>query len=984
MPFKIYKGGSNISEGEREILSSLAEMLANQYNDSSEFCYLFVGFDCGRQIDALLIKSNAIINIEIKDYSGERVISTAQGDLIVEPQQARLSKGRGENPFEQVRQENYAVKNFIFDNQSELFGGKAIATTNDIDVCGYIVLRKIKRVDLSSLSSKKAYFKVTDVDKFQKEISTYRGRDFVKKELSMNLGEDFVKRLAALLDLAPITIEEFSKNIVDDEFDKSLPRYFREIAEKYKPSKEYIDRQSLEGALLNDQNHILTGAPGAGKSWLLRRMVAAHAETALCNNSFEKIPCFLEMLRDGDGDYIEKIALTLMDVPDPDKIKGKLKSGRFWIVFDGVDEMKDFRANLPRVIDFIKLYPNNRYSLSVRREKYNDSEFRIEFEKLRKDKNNIFEEIRVEQFTKDEWYKYIERELPAITPEQKVDFKKFISKLPESNPLTLKMARDIFLDSAYKSNKLVYENVGKFYDAYFKLRLEQECKKGGLGKGANIILGNILTKLGRIFFKKSKGSLTVEDLIDVIRDEGAEEVTRYYGLLLRAEILKPEEEMVKNVERRRNESVQFAHFSYRDFFVAKYMVGKCEDENYRDTFILNHNEHQSIILLCGIEPNPEIVTSIITTILNKRNFNEVILAIECFCNTFYPLPGLLHNISHAIVEESKNDKSFLQLLSYLERFGYFIFTKEIEDYLENESRHNIILKIDWEIFKHKTGWINEVEENIRLTFRHAYRNISGKIIPSYLSDLLFAISKLPAAQNKLGYSLFHKLMESSGWTDIYELGYDKNIDPSIRAYILFDTIDGLGLSPEMSDPKVIIEKLKDLNQLFLYDDELYSWVIVSLFLRDYSDENSLFNVAIQRRFISDFNKYKSPNVQLRIAHALLNLGDMSIILPFIHTILDNKYSTNFLDLDRLSILTSLDHKWFEYFIECNEDSGFILEYALVDFSNETYDTIYKCLALEIMGSLKDVGSKNYLQKFSFSDNEKLKSVAEWSLSQLSK
>ncbi len=81
MPFKIYKGGSQLSNGERDILSSLSDVLSKQYSNSPYFCYLFVGFECN-----------------------DRQIATTQGDLVIEPRQERLGRGRGENPFEQVRQ----------------------------------------------------------------------------------------------------------------------------------------------------------------------------------------------------------------------------------------------------------------------------------------------------------------------------------------------------------------------------------------------------------------------------------------------------------------------------------------------------------------------------------------------------------------------------------------------------------------------------------------------------------------------------------------------------------------------------------------------------------------------------------------------------------------------------------------------------------------------------------------------------------------
>jgi GTPase SAR1 family protein len=956
MAFKIYKGGSELSNKEREILSSLSKVLSMKYSNSLDFCYLFAGFQCGdRQIDALLVKSNAIINIEVKDYSGEKAIATPQGDLVIEPQQERLGRGRGENPFEQVRQQNFTIKNFIFDHQPELFGGKAITTTNEIDVCGFIVLRKIKQVDLSALGSKKSFFRITDSEKVGKDISAYQGRDFVKRNLPMDLDQGFAEKLAHLLDLKEVDELYFSRKVYI-ELEEKLGEYLSNLIETFCNSN-YLHRPELEKELLYEKNIVVTGSPGAGKTSLLKAIVRHRANQLIQKKTQEKLPCFLNL--HGDETILEEIQSNFRGALKIDEIEECLLEGKFWIIFDGVDEMPKFKLNFPKVKSFIKRFPKNTYSISVRRGVYDDPHYVEYFKEFKK-----FENIKVEEFNINEASKLFRFEMgEQDSADNQERFIEFQPHLPDRTPLTIKMTAEILRET----NEYAFENIGRFYQRYFSLRLRREVTKTKtVSRGAEELLDDILTVLGGKAIEENSKYFPIIEVLSEIKQEFPDNHLDCYDLLLRSEILSVEGiEITQGNEVWEDNEVKFSHHSFRDYYVAKYLLGVFEDKEKLEMFFNDKDEHNSLVLLCGLEPVREIVNDIISGALKHGLID---LAVDCWSNTRNVFPAIVTKIVNAIINKAEENKYqwIRKCLDFIERYGARIGgEKKLFDFLEKETKDDIILKIEWEILKSEKLGLGEVPLEYRNTLRYVTRN--DKTIRDFMPELVYS----PEAQSVEGARLYEDILWIAADECFLELALKKTISLPLRVYFLAKASSFDNSSDE------IIKGLKANNEFIVSNCEKWMWIVVDVVVQLYGYDDRQEPDELLYHFWDE----SSPNVQLLILYYIPNQAQNTPVASFFRRVLDEYICDEQVDVDRIEFLSSFHcvssgNSVFDGFDPIAGD------YMLIDFKEETYSTLMKCVAMQQIIDLKITDCKDELVKYTFSENEKLRTVAEWALKQL--
>ena len=349
MPFELYRGGSDVSAKEILILSPLVEALKNSFASSPETCCLFVGYECaGRQIDATLIRRDALINLEIKNYVAERLVADAQGNLIRFPQQDKIGDDGGLNPIAQVSQQNFALKNFIAEHQQKIFRIKEPLTSNDFDVCGFVVLRQLGGSDTSALASKSSFLKISDKDKIFTNSNSYSGRDYRDKEKKLQLPEDFGKMLASLLGLSPVSELVTRDSDFGIEGDLAIKKYIGGWNARI-VSDVYVHRLTTEEKLLQPKNHLIVGAPGVGKSAMVETVIVEYLQKEPPSGMVFVLPVLLRLI--GHEVILEKIAGETGQRKNSAK---SLEAGDFWIIFDGLDEMTDFRSNLPNITDFIR------------------------------------------------------------------------------------------------------------------------------------------------------------------------------------------------------------------------------------------------------------------------------------------------------------------------------------------------------------------------------------------------------------------------------------------------------------------------------------------------------------------------------------------------------------------------------------------------------------------------------------------------------
>ena len=164
MSLRIFKLEEYDHTHEREQFRKLCSILKDKYDTSSEMHLLFANINFnGVPLDALLIKPDAIIVLEFKNYSGN-IIAAENGDWKL-ADGTIIKGGMGKNPFVQTKNNKFAVIttfNTWFPN----------AHVNLGHTSGVVVFNQSVTVDDRLISSKsKSWFHICDMDHVEEKIS---------------------------------------------------------------------------------------------------------------------------------------------------------------------------------------------------------------------------------------------------------------------------------------------------------------------------------------------------------------------------------------------------------------------------------------------------------------------------------------------------------------------------------------------------------------------------------------------------------------------------------------------------------------------------------------------------------------------------------------------------------------------------------------------------------------------------------------------
>ncbi|MBI5476712.1 MAG: NERD domain-containing protein [Ignavibacteriales bacterium] len=961
MPFNIYKGGSNITEGERDILSSLAKILDNQYKDSSEFCYLFVGLYCERQIDAILIKKDGIINIELKNYKVQQLQVTDTGDVIILPHKKRLHEGRSETPFAQVQDQNYKIKNRIFKKQEKLFGAEILSSSDDIDVCGFLVIGDIGADMLPRIPRRYyPFFRIVDTKRYMTEMVQYKGRDPVKKhELPLNLDENFAKCFAEELNLTPITNFD---SIVNDQLQwlkDTITKHAGNIIQQFK-EPNYIHRPEIENQLLNSDRCVLSGSPGSGKTSMVRAIIYNESKMiALKSFEYSRIPIFISLR--GYEDIISVVANILKET-DESKIKYLLQNGKCWIFFDGLDEMTDFAINYKQVIDFIESFPTNRYVLSIRKEIFHNLLLKGD---QKKNKDNDYDVVTLGNFGEESALKLFRSEFGENYKEEiTTEFLKFLPQLPNRTPLTIRMTAEIFKNS----EKPIFENIGKYYNRYFQLRLKREIDKSRqLESFTNdrmkwvirTLFETVLTNFGKYLFERKSFSIPIYDAYSIISDFIYDEPLKFFDYLLHTDIIRINEERVG-----------FAHPSFRDFYVAKHLIGKLDNDEVLDKIFEVNKEYNSLILYCGIEPDRNIVDKLLLKALEK---DRIKLAAECLCNTDNISASTISKVQELLVFYSKKNNHWKckfenfdmrTILGLIEQYGPRICGADLYHSIEEEIKNDIITKIDWEVLKSRKLEAGEIPDLYKFTYRCAAYISEHKTFPLTSNGLL---ANYPIAQNKNGYDLYYREAGIKQLNDLIDILTDECLDIELKASLFNEA-----LSANRFPEKGIVRALHDRNALIGDFGEPWMWIVASLYDPDED---------ILQKLLDHFWKEPSSTVQLRILYYQHNHD-------LLKKVMTNYRSEKLVDLNAIDRLIDFHIAGMGDMFFCyeenigeNNDTGeerTVKGFGLWEFENETYEVLMRCVAMH-WADPREGDMNNIIRNFLKSENAKERIIAEWAL-----
>ena len=164
MSLRIFKLEEYDHTHEREQFRNLCSILKDLYDKSAEMNLLFANINFnGIPLDALLIKPDAIIVLEFKDYGG-KVIAAENGDWKLDDGTI-IKGGMGKNPFVQTKNNKFAVISTL----STWFPSTHV---NLGHTSGVVVFNQPVTVDDHLISPKsKSWFHICDMDHISDKIS---------------------------------------------------------------------------------------------------------------------------------------------------------------------------------------------------------------------------------------------------------------------------------------------------------------------------------------------------------------------------------------------------------------------------------------------------------------------------------------------------------------------------------------------------------------------------------------------------------------------------------------------------------------------------------------------------------------------------------------------------------------------------------------------------------------------------------------------
>lgn len=188
MSFKAFRGQAFNHSHENQVFNSMFDMLRAEWEHRDEDLYLFGNFFiAGKEFDALVIKNNAIIVIDFKNFGGEVTFSENGPwycDNIV------VKGGNSRNPFLQIRNNKFALLDYIKKGHVDF-----PSRPNLGHIAGLVMFQGDITFDESQIPQQiKSWFHVCDLSK---SIRTVDGIASADIDLSLRELELFAKKVDA-------------------------------------------------------------------------------------------------------------------------------------------------------------------------------------------------------------------------------------------------------------------------------------------------------------------------------------------------------------------------------------------------------------------------------------------------------------------------------------------------------------------------------------------------------------------------------------------------------------------------------------------------------------------------------------------------------------------------------------------------------------------------------------------------------------------
>lgn len=256
MGFKAYRGSAFNHSHENHAFNTLYDSLCDEWEEREEQLYLFGNFFvAGKEFDALIVKNNAFIVIDFKNFGGN-VRFSENGPWYCDD--VVVKGGNSRNPFLQIRNNKFALLDYIKSGHIEL-----PSKPNLGHISGLVIFHQPIQIDEMQIPQQiKSWFHICDLNK---ALRTIDGIASANTDLSVRELEAIAEAFAApeyFPDGKPVI-----KSIVTKK-DESSAHFFTPIGTQkvvLKKAEEWLDSDKCA--------FILKGMSSTGKRTLLRQIL---------------------------------------------------------------------------------------------------------------------------------------------------------------------------------------------------------------------------------------------------------------------------------------------------------------------------------------------------------------------------------------------------------------------------------------------------------------------------------------------------------------------------------------------------------------------------------------------------------------------------------------------------------------------------------------------------------------------------------------
>lgn len=436
------------------------------------------------------------------------------------------------------------------------------------------------------------------------------------------------------------------------------PLEMREIYVSLKASKA-SDRSLIEAenAVQKYRRLVVKGAPGSGKSMLLKYLALSYSEGRFKNLSGRPVPILLELNRLNEANLtVEKLEQQLVEVCDRHNfpkanrfISQGLKNGRLLLLLDGLDEVSSgVRSSVVRCLkDFLELekYKKCRVIITCRTAVYHN-----EFV------DNTEETLEIVEFSDQQIRRFLQAWKSQMPPDKSVE--QLIQNLRAKpkimalarNPLLLTIIAYLYTDTPF----VLPHSRAEFYTQATNVLLELRDRERNISNQySGVNKRRVLQHLA--LYAQNSTNRQQQDRRSLLDSEVWEQVKQVLpSLNLEA---KEANSIVDEIVKRSGlllridggQRYQFAHLTLQEYFVAAALTDK-QDELIQKWQNAPSDWLEIVKLWCGLANNS---TDLIEAVYQQ----DALTAFECLADAQEVKPEVAQEIIDYFKTQLRTDES---------------------------------------------------------------------------------------------------------------------------------------------------------------------------------------------------------------------------------------------------------------------------------------------------------------------------------------